>query len=163
MGWRGPLTGTTSDWQNDQVVGGEGDLSSTCLTTCYSCRQHTGGKNLAACLHLIPPCAATWTHNTTRRHSRHTPHLDTASPFIIHNRPVRRCWPHRAHLSPVSYIRARFGHGQMEAICNTAQRWSALTHLLRSRPRCPSLRDLRCCRGRHVPRYCGFPATPRHS
>ena len=50
-------------------MGGKGDLSSTCLTTCYSCRQHTGGKNLAACLHLIPPCAATWADNTTRRHS----------------------------------------------------------------------------------------------
>ena len=100
-------------------VGKVTSAASTCLTTCYSCRQHTGGKNPAACLHLIPPCAS---RHLDPQHAdtpaSHTPHLHTASPFIIHSRPVRRCSPsQRAHLSAVSYIKAGFGHRWSGTIC----------------------------------------------
>ena len=82
MGWgRSSTPGKLTLAQGSAVVGGKGDLSSTCLTTCYSCRQYTGGKNSAACLHLIPPCAATWTHNT----QTHPPHSPPQHSIAIHN------------------------------------------------------------------------------
>ena len=96
--------------------------ASTCLTTCYSCRQHTGGKNPAACLHLIPPCAS---RHLDPQHAdtpaSHTPHLHTASPFIIHSRPVRRCSPPREHTSLLSHIsRQDLGTGGVEQFAGKA-------------------------------------------
>ena len=163
MGWgRSSTPGKLALAQGSAVVGGKGDLSSTCLTTCYSCRQYTGGKNSAACLHLIPPCAATWTHNT-QTHPPHSPQLNTASPFIIPGRPVRHWLPPESTPLCCLVYQGRIW-AQVDGN-NLLGRpfWFALTHLLCTRPRSPTLQDLRCCHGRHVLRYCGFQETQKHS
>ena len=162
MGWgRSSTPGKLALAQGSAVVGGKGDLSSTCLTTCYSCRQHTGGKNPAACLHLIPPCAATWTHNT----QTHPPHSPPPHSIAIHNtQPTGKTLlpPESTPLCCLIY-QGRIWAQVEENNLPARPFWFALTHLLCTPPRCPTLLGLHCYRGRHVPRYCGFPATPKHS